>query len=73
MGEIKFSENIRTEKNSNPEMGIWTRVVYDCPMCSVKQTKSVEGTNPLVILDAEEEVEARAAEHHKRRHSGEAE
>lgn len=69
MDKLEILKNIRTEHSENKEMGKLTRVVYDCPMCGVKQIASVEGENPLAIWDIQEEVEALAAEHHERRHS----
>jgi hypothetical protein len=73
MEKIEILKNMRIEHSENRELGKLTRVVYDCPMCGVKQIASVEGENPLAIWDIHEEVEALAAGHHKRRHSGEAE
>lgn len=71
MDKLEILKNIRTEHSENKELGKLTRVVYDCPMCGVKQIASVKGENHLAIWDIYEEVEERAMEHHERKHSKE--
>lgn len=73
MDKKEILKNMHTEHSENRELGKLTRVVYDCPMCGVKQIASVKGKNPLAIWDIHEEVQERAVKHHKRKHSGEAE
>lgn len=71
MDKKELLKNMRIEHSENRELGKLTRVVYDCPMCSVKKIASVKGENPLAIWDIQEEVEERAMEHHERKHSKE--
>ena len=73
MDKKELLKNMRIEHSVNRELGKLTRVVYDCPMCGVKQVASVKGENPLAIWDIHEEVEERAKEHHERKHSQEEE
>lgn len=69
MDKKELLKNMRIEHSENRELGKLTRIVYDCHMCGVKQIASVEGENPLAVWDIHEEVEERAVEHHKRKHS----